>query len=118
MAVVVIAEAGVNHNGDLANAVKLIDAAVASGADMVKFQTFSASDLTTEFAPKADYQNQNDGLGTQQSMLQKLQLSKQDHISEKLLPCQEYSLSFDCFWSGRARLPYRDRYSCHQGSFW
>ena len=41
MAVVVIAEAGVNHNGDLANAVKLIDAAVESGADMVKFQTFS-----------------------------------------------------------------------------
>ena len=83
MAVVVIAEAGVNHNGDLANAVKLIDAAVDSGADMVKFQTFSASDLTTESAPKADYQNKNDGVGTQQSMLQKLQLSKQDHIDLK-----------------------------------
>ncbi len=83
MAVVVIAEAGVNHNGDVANAVKLIDAAVDSGADMVKFQTFSASDLTTEFAPKADYQNQNDGVGTQQSMLQRLQLSKQDHIALK-----------------------------------
>ena len=83
MAVVVIAEAGVNHNGDLAKALKLIDAAVDSGADMVKFQTFSASDLTTECAPKADYQNKNDGVGTQQSMLQKLQLSTQDHIALK-----------------------------------
>ena len=83
MAVVLIAEAGVNHNGDLATAFKLIDAAVDSGADMVKFQTFSASDLTTECAPKADYQNKNDGVGSQQFMLQKLQLSTQDHIALK-----------------------------------
>ena len=52
----VIAEAGVNHNGDLNLARKLIDAAADSGADLVKFQTFKADRLATESAKKAGYQ--------------------------------------------------------------
>ena len=52
----VIAEAGVNHNGDLDMAKRLVDAAYSIGADAVKFQTFTASTLATKDAPKADYQ--------------------------------------------------------------
>ena len=52
----IIAEAGVNHNGDLSLARRLIDAAADAGVDAVKFQTFKAERLVTEAAPKADYQ--------------------------------------------------------------
>ena len=52
----IIAEAGVNHNGSLKKALKLIDVAVAAGANAIKFQTFRAENLATDFAPKADYQ--------------------------------------------------------------
>ena len=52
----IIAEAGVNHNGDVSIAHKLIDAAVNAGADIVKFQTFKANNLATSSAPKAPYQ--------------------------------------------------------------
>ena len=55
--VFIIAEAGVNHNGSIDIAKKLIDAAVASGADAVKFQTFKAENLATKYAKKANYQN-------------------------------------------------------------
>jgi len=71
----VIAEAGVNHNGDLDLARQLIDEAVAAGADAVKFQTFKAERLVTPMAPKAAYQSANDP--TQESqfeMLRRLQL--------------------------------------------
>lgn len=54
--VFIIAEAGVNHNGDLALAKQLVDAAVSAGADCVKFQTFKAEDVISEHAPKAAYQ--------------------------------------------------------------
>ena len=63
MATVVIAEAGVNHNGDIGMAYQLIDAAAAAGADAVKFQTFAAEDLTTASAAKAEYQVRRDGDG-------------------------------------------------------
>jgi len=53
----VIAELGVNHNGDAEMAKALVDAAVAAGANAVKFQTFSAERLVTPDAPKADYQS-------------------------------------------------------------
>src|SRR3989338_2547323 len=59
--VFVIAEAGVNHNGDKALAKKLIDAAVLAGADAVKFQTFEPDTLVTKEAKKAEYQIKNDG---------------------------------------------------------
>ena len=59
--VLIIAEAGVNHNGSLENAFKLIDAAVDAGVDYVKFQTFKSENLVSMSAKKADYQIQNTG---------------------------------------------------------
>jgi N-acetylneuraminate synthase len=79
MATVVIAEAGVNHNGDLALARRLVEAAAAAGADAVKFQTFSAADLASADAPKAAYQCENDGAGSQRQMLERLELSPEQH---------------------------------------
>lgn len=55
----IIAEAGVNHNGSMDLAYKLVDAAVDAGADIVKFQTFSANKLVTRSAQKAEYQKKN-----------------------------------------------------------
>ena len=79
MATVVIAEAGVNHNGDLALAKQLVEAAAAAGANAVKFQTFTAADLATAAAPKATYQTSNDGAGSQRDMLERLELSPSEH---------------------------------------
>ncbi|HEY4194369.1 MAG TPA: N-acetylneuraminate synthase, partial [Mucilaginibacter sp.] len=79
---IVIAEAGVNHNGDINIAKKLIDAAADAGVDYVKFQTFKASKLVSKNARKAEYQNSNTGNSTesQWEMLQKLELSEADHF--------------------------------------
>ena len=78
--VFVIAEAGVNHNGDLKLARALIDVAVEAGADAVKFQTFQADRLATPDAPKADYQLQTTGDSESQSdMLRRLELSPDAH---------------------------------------
>jgi len=78
--VFVIAEAGVNHNGSLATAKKLIDEAAAAGADAVKFQTFRAKDMVTQYAPKAAYQKlRTDKNGTQFEMIKKLELSRKAH---------------------------------------
>src|SRR3989338_3924368 len=72
----VIAEAGVNHNGDDALARKLIDAAKAAGADAVKFQTFTVEEIVTENAGQAEYQSENAGISeSQASMLAKLALT-------------------------------------------
>jgi N,N'-diacetyllegionaminate synthase len=79
--VLIIAEAGVNHNGDISLAKKLIDVASEAGADYVKFQTFKASKLVTKNATRADYQNTNTGNNdSQYEMLKKLELSNQDHL--------------------------------------
>jgi len=76
----IIAEAGVNHNGDLALAKQLIDVAAAAGADVVKFQTFSASRLVTRTAKKADYQAQTTKTDeTQHDMLSRLELTEAMH---------------------------------------
>jgi N,N'-diacetyllegionaminate synthase len=76
----VIAEAGVNHNGDLAVARALVDAAVAAGANAVKFQTFRAERLVTLEAPKAEYQQRTTGSGESQfAMLKRLELSERHH---------------------------------------
>ena len=78
--VLIIAEAGVNHNGDIHLARLLVDAATQSGADIVKFQTFTAEQLVTTCAPKADYQLRATKRGqTQFAMLKDLELSPRMH---------------------------------------
>jgi len=74
--VVIIAEAGVNHNGDLQNAIKLIEIAADAGADYVKFQTFKVDKIASRLARKAQYQidNINDGDDSQYEMLKKLEM--------------------------------------------
>ncbi len=80
MSVLIIAEAGVNHNGDLSLACQLIDAAAEAGADMVKFQTFNADRLVTTFAKKANYQTQTtDAAESQYAMIRRLELSRDMH---------------------------------------
>lgn len=80
MSTLVIAEAGVNHNGDLRLAKALVEAAAAAGADLVKFQTFVASRIIAPHAPKADYQKSATGVAeSQQDMVRKLELSRADH---------------------------------------
>ena len=82
MHTLIIAEAGVNHNGDINTAKKLIDVAAKAGVDYVKFQTFKADKLASKTAKKATYQSQNinDGDDSQYSMLKKLELSENDHL--------------------------------------
>ena len=76
----VIAEAGVNHNGDTSLALALVDAAHAAGADIVKFQTYSAERLVTRSGAKANYQvNSMHPDETQFEMLKQLELSLEDH---------------------------------------
>ena len=80
MSVFVIAEAGINHNGSISVAKKLIDIAAKSGADAVKFQTFNTENLVTKNAKKARYQKKNDSKKESQfNMLKKLELSPQMH---------------------------------------
>lgn len=92
--VFVIAEAGVNHNGDLQMARALIDVAVEAGADAVKFQTFNADLLATSDAPKAEYQLQTTGDDESQlEMLRRLELSADTH-RELQLHCHERGIIF------------------------
>ena len=78
----VIAEAGVNHNGDLNLARRLVKAAANAGADVVKFQTFRAQELATGEADKAAYQRETTGEDhDQRTMLQKLELTLEQHLS-------------------------------------
>lgn len=92
MGVFIIAEAGVNHNGDLATAYRLVDAAVAAGADAIKFQTFKAENLTTRNADKASYQKQNTGNEENQlTMLKSLELKYEWHF-QLLNHCQQSNI--------------------------
>lgn len=76
----IIAEAGVNHNGDIKHAMELVDAASSAGADLVKFQTFKAERLVTQAAAKADYQiRTTDKKQSQFAMLSKLELGPEKH---------------------------------------
>jgi N,N'-diacetyllegionaminate synthase len=93
--VIIIAEAGVNHNGSIDLAKKLIDAAVYAGVDFVKFQTFRSECLVSKSAKKANYQidNTNDATESQLQMLKKLELSKEQHY-EIVSYCKEKNVSF------------------------
>jgi len=83
--VLIIAEAGVNHDGDIEKAKKLIEVASVAGADAVKFQTFSAERLASVGAPKAAYQKRGTSeLESQLEMLKRLELSEDDHRALKL----------------------------------
>jgi N-acetylneuraminate synthase len=75
----IIAEAGVNHDGDLARARQLIDVAVEARADAIKFQSFHADRLASIHAPLAAYQRAHDPALTQREMLRRLELSDADH---------------------------------------
>jgi N-acetylneuraminate synthase len=93
--VIIIAEAGVNHNGDIDLAKKLIDVAVDAGVDYVKFQTFKAESLVSKSAKKADYQIENTQNATenQLQMLKKLELSHEQHV-ELMAYCRQRNISF------------------------
>jgi len=91
---VIIAEAGVNHNGDVKLAKKLIDVAKNAGVDVVKFQTFKAECLVSNRAQKADYQKQaTDKFESQLEMLKKLELAFDD-FKELKKYCEEKELLF------------------------
>jgi N,N'-diacetyllegionaminate synthase len=90
----IIAEAGVNHNGDIRLAKQLIDAAAEAGADLVKFQTFSANRQVTRTAKKADYQSQaTNSKESQYEMLRRLELTEEMH-KELIEHCATRSIGF------------------------
>ena len=94
MKTLIIAEAGVNHNGDLAMARKLIEVAAAAGADRVKFQTFSADALVTTQASKAQYQlHGTDADESQHEMLRRLELTRGMH-DELIAHCKAQGIEF------------------------
>ena len=94
MSILIIAEAGVNHNGDISLAKKLVDVAVDAGADLIKFQTFSADRLATRQAKKADYQIvTTESSETQYEMLSRLELNENMHV-ELIDYCSKRGIGF------------------------
>lgn len=94
MNTLIIAEAGVNHNGDMALAKELIAAAAAAGADLVKFQTFIAANIISRNAPKAEYQKgATDPQESQQEMVRKLELTRENHL-ELIAECKKQGIGF------------------------
>lgn len=92
--ILIIAEAGVNHNGSLELAKRLIDVAKEAGADIVKFQSFSADSLVTRDAQKAEYQKlASGGEESQYQMLKRLELSEAMHI-ELIAYCKRVGIAF------------------------
>ena len=90
----IIAEAGVNHNGDIAKAKALIDKGAEAGVDYVKFQTFKAGNLVTKQAKRAAYQDKNtQDNDSQYEMLKKLELSQKDH-QELIDYCTQKGVKF------------------------
>jgi len=92
--VLIIAEAGVNHNGSLDMAKQLIDKAALAGADLVKFQTFNTDRLVTHSAKKADYQRENtNAKESQYEMLSRLELTEEMHHA-LIAHCKESNIGF------------------------
>ena len=90
----IIAEAGVNHNGSIATAKQLIDIAAEAGSDMVKFQTFKSETLAAQSAEKAEYQkNLTDKGESQFEMIEKLELNRAAH-DELIQHCEEKGIRF------------------------
>jgi N,N'-diacetyllegionaminate synthase len=90
----IIAEAGVNHNGELATAKKLIDVAVKANVNAVKFQTLNAKNMVSKTLEKAKYQKETSGAEESQfDMLRRLELSKSDH-EELIAYCKKKSIAF------------------------
>lgn len=90
----IIAEAGINHNGQMELARELIDAAVAAGVDAIKFQTFKSEKVVSRVAPKANYQKEATGANESQlEMAKRLELSF-DHFRELQAYCQEKGIIF------------------------
>ena len=93
-ATLIIAEAGVNHNGRIETAGQLIEIAAEAGADLVKFQTFSADRLVTGSASKADYQLETTSTSeSQHEMIRKLELSREMH-EELIAHCKKCGVGF------------------------
>jgi len=94
MKTLIIAEAGVNHNGDIELARQLIDVAAAAKVDLVKFQTFNADRLVTAHAEKADYQKKNTDVDeSQHAMLRRLELTRVMH-EELIAHCDLRRIQF------------------------
>jgi N,N'-diacetyllegionaminate synthase len=91
--VLVIAEAGVNHNGRIEVAKRLIEVAAGAGADFVKFQTFRADQIVSANAALADYQKKNVGAGNQLQMLKALEIGPAEH-TELIACCEKAGIAF------------------------
>jgi N,N'-diacetyllegionaminate synthase len=91
--VTIIAEAGVNHNGDVDRALEMVDVAADAGADAVKFQTFSADSVIAPGTPKAEYQQRSTGDGDQLEMVRRLQLNYEQH-ARIANHCRERGIEF------------------------
>ena len=89
----IIAEAGVNHNGKLELAIKLVEIAKQAGADAVKFQTFTADNLSTIDTPKVDYQLNRDVTRSHYEMLKSLELKYEDHLPV-IAYCKKLGIDF------------------------
>ncbi|KPK49180.1 MAG: pseudaminic acid synthase, partial [Thiotrichales bacterium SG8_50] len=93
MSVYVIAEAGVNHNGDLAMACEMVDLAADAGVDAVKFQSFHAEGLVAQAAATLEYQRKATGYADQFAMLKKLEISE-DGFQELFEKCESVGIEF------------------------
>ncbi|MBE7414466.1 MAG: N-acetylneuraminate synthase [Deltaproteobacteria bacterium] len=93
MSIFIIAEAGVNHNGSMENALQMVDAAAEAGADAIKFQTFSAERVVTRRAEKAAYQVNTTKTGPQLEMLKRYELDEKMHL-RLIERCRERGIRF------------------------